>query len=138
MQHGVEALRTALGARGLRITDAADIATADAPLLVVVGLAGSRSTAARLLRDVGEKLPVAAEALVSKQLTVRGRPTLVLCGADDRGLMFALLDTAERVGWAKNSTKPFSEVRDTTEQPYIRERSISAYTMNRAYWESRF
>lgn len=137
-QHGVEALRAALGARGLRVTTAADIETVDAPLLVVVGLAAPGSPAAQLLQAAGEKPPATAEALVIKHFAVRGRAALVVCGTDDRGLMYALLDTAERVGWAKDSSKPFSEVRDATEQPYTRERSISAYTMNRAYWESRF
>src|SRR6185436_12378498 len=31
-----------------------------------------------------------------------------------------------------------SEIRDTTESPFIRDRSLSVYTMNRAHWESRF
>ena len=136
-RHGVEVLCTALSARGNRPTTAVNIETAEAPLLVVAGLA-SDGAAARLLRDAGEKLPAASEALAVKHLTVRGKPVLVVCGADDRGLMYALLDIAERVSWAKDPAKPFSEVRDTTEQPYTRERSLSVYTMNRAWWESRF
>jgi len=63
---------------------------------------------------------------------------LILCGSDDRGLMYAALDTAGRVGWSTNSSDPFHEVYDLQERPYIRERSLSIYTMNRAYWESRF
>ncbi len=79
-----------------------------------------------------------AESLTIKKLVLRGRPALDLTGADDRGLMYALLDTAERVSWATDSADPFSDVRDISESPAIRERSLSVYTMNRAYWESRF
>ena len=35
------------------------------------------------------------------------------------------------------STDPFQYVRDTTEKPYLAERGISMYTMQRAYFESR-
>ena len=52
--------------------------------------------------------------------------------------MYALLDVADRVGWAKSAEQPFSEVRDTEEKPYAPERALSIYTFNRAYWESRF
>jgi hypothetical protein len=41
---------------------------------------------------------------------------LILCGADDRGLMYAALDTADRVGWSTNSSDLFREVRDVQEQ----------------------
>lgn len=62
----------------------------------------------------------------------------MLCGADDRGLMYALLDAAQRTGWAQNPGEPFSEIHDVSEQPHVRDRSLSVYTMNRVYWESRF
>ena len=52
--------------------------------------------------------------------------------------MFAALDAAERVGWARDAADPLSEIRDITEQPAVRDRSLSVYTMNRAHWESRF
>ena len=52
--------------------------------------------------------------------------------------MYALLDAADRVAWAENPATPFSEIRDVTEQPAVRDRSLSVYTMNRAHWESRF
>ena len=52
--------------------------------------------------------------------------------------MYALLDVADRVSWAKSAGQPFSEVRDAEEKPYAPERAMSLYTFNRAYWESRF
>jgi hypothetical protein len=52
--------------------------------------------------------------------------------------MYAALDTADRIGWATNSADPLSEVHDVTESPRTHDRAVSVYTMNRAYWESRF
>jgi len=59
-------------------------------------------------------------------------------GSDARGLMYALLDIAERVVGSRSLQDPFSEVPDADEQPYTPERGLSLYTFNRAYWESRF
>ncbi len=55
---------------------------------------------------------------------------------DDRGLMYALLDVADRVGWAKDPKRPLSEVRDADEAPAVAERAISKYTMHRRCFES--
>jgi hypothetical protein len=82
-------------------------------------------------------VPRVAEALGVRVTSVSGKPSLSLCG-DDRGVMYAALDAAMRVGWAKGADNPFRDVRDTVEQPFIRERSLSMYVMNRSYWESRF
>jgi len=82
-------------------------------------------------------LPRSQEALAIRRTTYQGKPALMLCGAGARGLMYAELDTATRISWTQNGASPFSQVHDTVEQPYIRERGVSMYTMQRAYFESR-
>jgi hypothetical protein len=62
----------------------------------------------------------------------------VISGFDDRGLMYGLLDLAVQIGWSSDKKNPLGEVREITEKPDVPERAISFYTMNRAYWESRF
>ena len=62
-----------------------------------------------------------------RRLTVNGKPALVLCGADSRGLMYAALEAAAS----------YPDVREAAESPYIAERGISMYTMHRSYFESR-
>ena len=61
----------------------------------------------------------------------------VVSGYDDTGLMYCLLDVADRIGWGTDPMSPLSEVQEITEQPDVTERAISIYTMNRNYWESR-
>jgi hypothetical protein len=85
---------------------------------------------------VNAKAP--AESVSIQEITTHAKPTFVLTGGDERGLMYAALDVAERIGWSKNPRSPFESVRETSEQPFIRDRSLSVYTMNRAHWESRF
>ncbi|MBI4873108.1 MAG: hypothetical protein HY822_00595, partial [Acidobacteria bacterium] len=77
------------------------------------------------------------EALAVRRTTVGGKPGLVLCGSDARGLMYAVLDAAQRVSWTAPGSDPFARIRDTSEKPDIAERGVSMYTMQRAWFESR-
>jgi hypothetical protein len=79
----------------------------------------------------------AAESLSVRRSNTEGRPAVALCGSDSRGLMYAALDTAARVGWAADQADPLAFVRDVKESPYLAGRGISMYTMHRAYFESR-
>ncbi len=105
--------------------------------VVVAGLAGGRGQAARLARRVKLTVPRVPEALGIRRVRVGGQDVLLVCGTDDRGLMYALLDVADRIGWA-DGPDPFAHVRDTVEQPYVIERAVSKYTMHRACLESFF
>ena len=82
-----------------------------------------------------EKLPGPPESLAVRRTTYRGKPAVELRGADGRGLMYAALDLAARASWTPGN--PFARVRDLSESPYLAERGISMYTMQRAYFESR-
>jgi hypothetical protein len=127
VQHGLDQLDAALRAQGFAVEHVTSTDAARGSALVLTGAVA------------GIAVPATAESLVEKTLTFAGRPAVALAGADDRGLMYALLDVADRVGWtARGAANPFAEVRDITESPFIRDRSLSAYTMNRAHWESRF
>jgi hypothetical protein len=137
-RHGLGQLESALRTKGWIVRSATSIEDARGEWIVVAGTSASNSAAARMLRETAVPLPAAPEALVIHKTRADGRPALLLCGADPRGLLYAALDTAERVGWGTNPSAPFSEVRDVQERPFVRERSLSVYTMNRAYWESRF
>jgi hypothetical protein len=110
-RHGVTKLEEALRSKGLTVTDKADGADYVISASIVNGAAESL-----LIRRQGKKI--------------------ILTGGDGRGLMYAALDTAERIS-ASPATDPFQQVRDTSETPYLVERGISTYTMQRAYFEQR-
>jgi hypothetical protein len=125
-QHGLGELADAIRARGWTVQVVSSASAATGPRRI---LASTNS---------GGRLTVPESLSITRSPHSAGLPLLSLLGADDRGLMFALLDTAERVGWAKEDADPLSEVREITEQPAVRDRALSVYTMNRAHWESRF
>lgn len=55
----------------------------------------------------------------------RGRDVILICGADDRGLMYALLDVAEHVRLAAGSSHPFDNIPNIAEKPAVKTRSVS-------------
>jgi len=77
-----------------------------------------------------------AQALTIRNSIYRSKPSIDLSGGDPTGLMYAALDTAERISWS-TSDAPFQYIRDVTEKPFIADRGISMYTMHRKYFESR-
>jgi hypothetical protein len=135
---GLGKLTDALRARGLVIDRAATPETARGKTVVVAGLFTGDGQAAALLKSARIDLPAGPEALVVHHLQRGGKPAWLLAGSDARGLMYAARDTADRVGWGTGRDEPFRDVHDTVEHPAVHERAISLYTMNRAYWESRF
>jgi len=60
--------------------------------------------------------------------------SLIVGGADDNGIMYALLEVARQLRQGGS----LSTIKDAAESPELHDRAVSIYTMNRAYWESRF
>ena len=136
--HGLAKLTSALEARAVVVKRAASITSASDGQVVLVGLASAGGPVAEALKAAGASVPAAAEALTIRHTTLNGKPGMVVAGSDDRGLMYALLDVADRVGWAADPARPFTEVKNAAEKPYVPERALSVYTMHRKHFESRF
>lgn len=127
--HGVQTLRDTLRARNFKLADKSE----SADYRIVLG--GEK--AAKISEAIsGLVLPSTPESLIVAKGRLNGKPTLVLAGADSRGLMYAALDTAERIASATGSD-PFERVTNQREIPQIGERGVSTYTMQRAYFEQR-
>jgi len=117
--HGLERLRAALTARGFRVVDGGSDARADIYV--------------RLAIDPAIGCP---ESLSIARSRYRGHPSVDLRAADATGLMYAALDTADRIGWGSGAD-PFEDVRQVSEQPFLHERGVSMYTMQRALFEQK-
>ena len=138
VQHGLEQLKLALRGKGSPATETDSFRKAEGDLVVVAGLAAGNGEAARLAAELQWSPGAAPESLLVRKVSRAGKTVLLVAGSDPRGLMYALLDTADRIGWAAAADQPFSEVHDVQEKPFAPERALSLYTFNRAYWESRF
>ncbi|MCX6629026.1 MAG: hypothetical protein NTW28_15520, partial [Candidatus Solibacter sp.] len=125
-RHGLAKLQEALRAKGFEIA----VNGAQADYVILAGTGASAT-----LREWHAPVPAGRESLTVWRGRYRNKPAIALRGGDARGLMYAALDTAVRIAWSSND--PFQYVRNTTEKPYLAERGISMYTMQRAYFESR-
>lgn len=137
VQHGLDALKLALERHGSKVSMAPSNREAAGPV-VVAGIVPGDGEAAQLAtkwRCVPGRGP---ESLVIRRSSSVTAPVILAAGSDARGLMYALLELADRVSCAPSADRPFSLVADLTEQPFTPERALSIYTFNRAWWEKRF
>jgi hypothetical protein len=140
-EHGIEAIIKALNDRHISFEKVDTLDGEDGArgkTVIVAGLAGDQKLFTAFFDKFRQSVPKEAEALAIQKLDVLGKPVCAIAGSDDRGLMYAELDVADRIRWSTNPELPLSEVRDTVEKPEMATRGITLFTMNRAYWESRF
>lgn len=138
VRHGLDQVARALEAKRITLRRAQALGALSRGPAIVAGLASGPGAAARLLRLHSLEPPTGAESLLVRRLEHEGRTLLLVTAPDDRGLMYALLDVADRIGWAADGALPLEHVRDTREAPAVLERGISIYTMQRAWFEGRF
>ena len=137
-EHGLEKIIAALKDKQVTFETANTLEAAKGKMLIVAGLANGDGFAATLLKLSRPSVPTNAEALAIQKVDYKGRPAWVIGGSDERGLMYGELDVADRIRWSTNKESPLSEVRDIVEKPEVATRGMTLFTMNRAYWESRF
>jgi hypothetical protein len=135
--HGFEKVEASLSRVGrvFRRLDSPD--QAGARPVIVAGIASQPGAAYGLAKHLGAHPPNAPEALAIQRCDLSGAPAVAVTGSDSQGLMYALLDVAERIGWAESGADPFEHVRTVTQSPFTSERSMSIYTMHREVWERR-
>ena len=135
--HGLDRLKDAFRRKGFAVEEIRSPEEARGDILVVSGLAAGNGPAVRYLQDAKTALPAGPEALVVLRTTWKAKDMLLLCGSDDTGLMYAALDAADRIGWSSGPDDVLGRVKSLAEKPDLVDRSISIYTMQRAYFESR-
>ncbi len=136
-RYGMAKLKAALAARGVLYEEPANIAEAHGQFLIVAGLKSTAGPAASIEQNLAIAAPSAPESLLIRNVMWLGRPILLLSGADDRGLMYSLLEVADRVAWAADVAKPLSEVRNEMETPAVADRGVTIFTMQQAQFENR-
>ena len=137
-KHGLAKLTAALKAKGLDPRPAGSVKAAGGKILIVAAAASTVGPPAQMHKTLGVAQVCGPETLRIRKVQWKGRQVLLVSGGDDRGLMYALLDIADRVGWADDAKRPLSEVHDVDEAPAVAERALSKYTMHARHFESTF
>ena len=138
INYGLNKLTEALNRKNITYEKVGSESEVRGKWLIVAGLSSGGGLAERMIKEGNRTVPTIPEALTIWKTETLGKPAWAISGFDDRGVMYGLLDVADRIGWSTDPDTPMSEVKETTEKPEVTERAVSIYTMNRAYWESRF
>ena len=103
-------LRAALSAQGVtsQVYPRMDAAPAGDRYVVVAG--ANNAAARQILKDAKTSIPSSAEALCLVPGNLSGRPALLAGGSDTRGLLYAVLELADRVK-CSNAASAALEVR---------------------------
>lgn len=136
--HGLVKLTHALRSKNIAFEKIATLNEARGKWLIVSGLSSGDGVAAGMLKDGKQSVPEIPESLTIWKTTIQTRPAWVIAGADERGVMYGLLDVADRISRSVDAKNPMAAVKEITEKPDVTERAVSVFTMNRTYWESRF
>ena len=138
VQHGIKKIQAALDKKNIILDIVTSLDKASSDLLIVAGISNTQGPSDHLHKIFGIPVPIEAESLMIHQTEYKGKELILATGADERGLMYALLDIADRIGWAKDNTNLFEKIQSITESPEVVERALSMYTMNKAVFESFF
>src|SRR5919197_4764783 len=110
-------LRTALGKRGSTVMMAERVDAKRAGTRSVI-VASSGSAAAQPILDAANiTVPTVAESLCLVPGAVGGRPALLASGRDVRGIVYAVLELADRAGYADTAADPLTVPTAVVEQP---------------------
>ncbi len=121
---GAKELQNALARNRLSPIRLSRVTDAPAEALCVIA-AGHRHPVARgLLAKTPLRMPQRPEAFCLAQTSLGNHPVLLACGADDRGLTYALLELADRAATAAEPRRALTLGRPLVEAPANRVRGI--------------
>jgi hypothetical protein len=133
----VRSVESACTAKKIALTRRDGVPGRPSGMLVVVGCADESSTARQMCVRFGASVPQKAESFVIRQGTGADGGTLVLCAHDSLGLAYALYALTDAIACGNDVAGAIASLRDANEAPAVRDRSLSMYTMQQAYFESR-
>jgi hypothetical protein len=124
VEWAVQELEQALKAHGVTVQFHQSVAQARAGGLRIVVAGATAGQAAEILKRSGERAPTAAESLALAPGMSAGRPLLLATAADPRGLIYALLELADRVNHAEDPFEALEVRTPLRESPANAVRSV--------------
>ncbi|MDE3149162.1 MAG: twin-arginine translocation signal domain-containing protein, partial [Acidobacteriota bacterium] len=121
----IEQLAQALQARGVAVTRVANPREATAGSVCIVVAGAESESACAMLRQAGVSVPAAPEALAIVNQHDGGKRTILACGRDARGLVYALTDLADTAENTPDPIAALAALETTTEQPHNQVRGIT-------------
>ncbi|HEV2442533.1 MAG TPA: hypothetical protein VGT07_08410 [Steroidobacteraceae bacterium] len=120
----VDQLEAALSQHAVALQRLPSLNEAPAAARCIVASTSDMRVSRQILRAAGLTLPHAPESLVLTEAALDGRPGVLACGADGRGLTYALLELADRIRCGQRPEAALTLDSAVVEKPYHRVRSI--------------
>ncbi len=135
--HGINRIYNELEAKKIRLKLGSNSMAGKSDFYILAGVVSEDNQATRLMKEMHLTVPDKKEALLIRKITFNEKPTVLICGSDEVGLMYAALDVAKRISWGENPADLFEYVAEVTEAPKVEERCVSTGTFQRKYFEQR-
>lgn len=117
-------LQQALTAAGFTVRQRENPKQAGAGELCIIASGAAAPVAAAALKSAGVSMPVGPESLALLTTKAAGGPALLACGVDARGLVYALLELADRARLGENLDAALKTARPVVERPANKVRSV--------------
>ncbi len=124
-QWALQQLREALAAQGAAVTMCKSLGQAAPEDLWVLAASASASPAREVLKGAGLTVPNAPESAALTPGKIAGRSVLLACGSDVRGLVYALLELADRVRYGDAPLAALEVHKPIVERPANAIRSVT-------------
>jgi len=118
-------LEKTLSQRGLAVRRASNIEALSRGDFCILASGTSSAAGQKLLNEAKLSLPAGPEALALVRGGLAGNPLLLACGSDVRGLVYALLEVADRVDCSPSLSEALNSGKDVIERPSNAIRAIS-------------
>ncbi len=122
VRRAVEELSGALAERGFALRQAPSIEQAAA--FCILAAAPNLPLASATLQRASAQMPRKAESLAIVPATFNGRPGVLACGSDARGLTYAIHELADRVRHTPDTLAALQPSKPVQEEPFSQIRSI--------------
>ncbi|MCL4540211.1 MAG: hypothetical protein M1378_11555 [Bacteroidetes bacterium] len=121
----VDELEQSLKSEGIDVFRCEQISETKSGDLIIVAAGSDSSIARRLLKDSKEEIPAVPEALGMIPVSSAGRQVLLACGYDTRGLVYAILEIADRVHYSNHPLHSLNIQKAVVERPANVIRSVT-------------
>ena len=123
-RRALEDLRSSLADAGTSVRTLERVEEAGPDDICVIAAGAAAPAAAAALADLGLRAPDAPESLALVEARVSGRRAVLACGADARGLAYALLELADRVRAGEQPAQALAIPAPIVQQPANAVRSV--------------
>ena len=127
----VERLAQALKARGIEVTRAARLADVDPQSFAIVAAGVGNAWAMETLRELKITIPATAEAFAFADVSRGQKRTLLACGHDVRGLVYALTELADLIENAPDAAVAIAALKAV--QPVVERPANEVRSMMRSF-----